>query len=931
MDAPLSIYLFGSPRFSISGQPIARKIPARALEFAAHLLLHREAPVSRETIAFKLWPDLTEEEALGEARRALYVLRQYLPDSSVQWIATDRRNVVWNTDAPYLLDVQEYERLCNAGSIAEAAALYTGDLLETMQGEWLLPEREHLRLTQLRLLENLTTQLRERGSFAEALSYARRALRIDPWNEAFVREAMMLRALGGDRSGALHDYRSFQESLKREMDALPAAETATLFEKIRSGTLTTQRVSRMPAPAKPAPNLPTPISTFVGRSAELARLNELIFEKRLVTLVGPGGVGKTRLALRAAELVCERFSDGTLFLDLTPVPDWTVMLRSIAFTLRLEVLEGDDLMERVTEQLRSKHILLLFDNCEHLTSACARAAERILLRCPNVSILATSRERLHVTGEVVFDVQPFSSKDAADLFYERASALQSHFARTDENAPIISSICQRLDGIALAIELAAGRVRHFTLAQIGERLDDRFAFLEGSVHGAAHHQQTLREAIDWSYDLLTAQERRILDPLSAFAGTCSLEAIRDVCADGGNGELPGIVEALAEKSLLVVVCAEPENEYQLLESVRAYLIEKLHDRGLLDEVRGRHLKHFTQFAEMLEPQLTQAGQDRALAALTRVRDNLRTAFSWQTENRDYLRLRLRLAAALRWFYWFHGLFDLARQRLSETLNAYGFEMSLVYARALSTYGYFTLQQGDMDGAITALLRALEACPPEAEREYTMIELQLGLAHAFKHDDASASRHLRHGLEEARRLGDPWLLSYALALEGLHAGQWDRRDESIRLLTEALELTEQIGESFQGTFWLLNLAVQQYYADPSSSIPLFLRCTERSLRDNNLRAVAGSLEGLGWCLQRRGHAEEAAHLLGAADELRKRTSQPLLPQWHPAHDAVMQALGPLCESMHATGWGSGADAVRARRFYELYRLASSLLEAETHAR
>jgi len=910
----LDIRLFGSPRF-ICEQSLAPALSAKALAVVAYLLLHRERVPARETVAFALWPDDPEENALANLRRALYLAQRALPPGE-EWLLIDRKTIRWNAEAPYRLDVAEYETLAAAGDNVKAAALYSGELLQSFEDEWVQEPRAYYHAMQQRVLTSAIGQLRETGDLPAAAEMTRRALQFDPWNEEFIRCMMMLRAQSGDRAGALGEYRTFEALLQRELGAAPATETVALYERLRAGDVAAAPQRRR------THNLPAAVSTFVGRGEELREVEACLQAHRLVTLTGSGGVGKTRLALQVASQLQEHYADGVWFVDVTPLESQDALLQSIASVLKVHS------RERLAEEIGEKQMLLVLDNCERAIAPCAAFAGEALSRCPNLRVLVTSRRRLRLAGETLYEVGALNESDAVALFYERSTSAGAPLVRTEETESTVKALCAQLERIPLAIELAAGRLRLLSLSQIRQRLSDRFALLRGSLRGTAPHHQTLRATIDWSYALLGEEERAVLVRLAVFSGASAIEAIAAVCEGCTQREMIDVLDELAEASLLIVVRGQNENRYRLLDSVREYLLGKLEESGNLTQARCSHLAYFTGLAEQLEPQLTRAGQERAMAALTADRDNLRAAFSWPAAGRDEVRMRLRLASALRWYYWFSGLFDLARERLSENLNAYGFESSMLYARALGTYGFFVLQQGDTQGARETLHSARAACPDEdTSIECALIELQLGLSYVFEGDEQSAARYLSAGLERARRLGDSWLLSYALALQGMHAGLSGRRTESVALLQEALALSEQSGESFQGTFWLLNLAVQQYYIDWRGAVVLFLRCARRAIGDENIRAVAGSFEGMAWCLQRARHFEEAAVLLGAAEELRVQTSQPLLAQWQAAHaQAIAMLDDPDWKSACAGAFETGAQMARGKRLDDLHARAENALTA-----
>jgi predicted ATPase/class 3 adenylate cyclase len=336
-------------------------------------------------------------------------------------------------------------------------------------------------------------------------------------------------------------------------------------------------------------NLPAQLSRFVGRERAIAETAALLSTARLVTLVGPGGIGKTRLALQVAAHVLTSFIDGVWLVELAPLTNPDLMLQSVASTLGLREIPGVPLLRLITDYLRGKQVLLLLDNCEHLVEACARLADQLLHSSPHLHIMATSREALGVAGEVVYGVPPLTMPEAQgyslerlsqyegiELFVDRALVAEASFLFTEENAPAIAHICRHLDGIPLAIELAASRIRLFTPEQIAERLDHRFRLLTGGGRTATRRQQTLRALIDWSYDLLSDLEQAMFRRLSVFVGGWSFEAAEAVCSDF---DVLDLLAALVNKSLVVVEHRGNENRYGFLETMRQYAREKLDEAG----------------------------------------------------------------------------------------------------------------------------------------------------------------------------------------------------------------------------------------------------------------------------------------------------------------------------------------------------------------
>ena len=410
-------------------------------------------------------------------------------------------------------------------------------------------------------------------------------------------------------------------------------------------------------------NLPLQLTSFIGRQKELEEVRQRLASFRLLTLTGPGGTGKTRLALQAAASAIESFADGAWLVELAPLADPVLVPQNIASTFGLRENPGQTLIELVADYLHGRNLLLVLDNCEHLIEACAQAADRLLHACPDVKILVSSREALGIDGEATYRVPPLSLPDAYELqeyeqlaryesvqlFVERAKAVNSHFSLTPKNAPAVRRICQRLDGIPLALELAAARLKLFSAEQIAARLDDRFRLLTGGSRTALPRQQTLGAMIDWSYELLSEPEKALFRRLSVFAGGWSFEAAEAVCTgevDGGlviePVEVLDLLAQLVNKSLVLVDEQGEESRYHFLETVRQYASEKLVASGEAAQVRYRHMIFFAGQASQDHDRYLQfsPGLYRRMAWLERELDNLRLAQEWALEHNLDLALQI---------------------------------------------------------------------------------------------------------------------------------------------------------------------------------------------------------------------------------------------------------------------------------------------------
>jgi predicted ATPase/DNA-binding XRE family transcriptional regulator len=425
----------------------------------------------------------------------------------------------------------------------------------------------------------------------------------------------------------------------------------------------------------PRHNLPVPVTSFIGRDEELVEVGRRLIDARLLTLTGTGGCGKTRLALEVARSGLERYPDGVWLVELAPVADPNLVLHNVANALGVREATNQSVTAALVNALRDRRLLLVLDNCEHLLDACARMVEDLVRSCAQLRVLATSREALGLTAEVAWrvpslrvpdaqrqlTVSALSANPAVQLLVERASAVEPRFALTERNSSAIAQICRRLDGIPLALELAAARATALTPQQIAARLDQRFRLLTGGSRAALPRQQTLRATLDWSYDLLTESERLLLNRLAVFAGGWSLEAAEVVCADEriASGDVLDVLAQLVSKSLVQADESGDESKrFRLLETVRQYARERLVASTEAESVHGRHADYFLAVgeavhAERLMPHTWVPPTAEQLDELEREHDNLRAALRWWIELQDVERA-IKQATGLSCLWYFHG-------------------------------------------------------------------------------------------------------------------------------------------------------------------------------------------------------------------------------------------------------------------------------------
>ncbi|MDP9386362.1 MAG: tetratricopeptide repeat protein [Actinomycetota bacterium] len=555
-------------------------------------------------------------------------------------------------------------------------------------------------------------------------------------------------------------------------------------------------------------NLPAPVSSFIGREEEVDRVASLVAAHRLVTLTGPGGIGKTRLALEVARGALPRYSDGAWLAELAGLIEPASVARAVAATFPVRDVRCRELTDTLVTYLRGRQALLVLDGCEHLIAACAQLASALLRACPGLSVLATSRESMGVAGETVWrlaelhvaprgETRPdaHAACEAVRLFVDRASTIQPRFSLTPESAPVVAEICRRLDGLPLAIELAAARVEVLSPAEIAQAIDDRFAFLTGGCRSGPLRHQTLLGAVDWSYELLSEPERALFRRLSVFAGGFTVESAEPVCGEAEVGEVFDLLVRLVVKSLVVADTSTPQARYRLLDTIRAYGRQRLVEAGEAAELEASHARWCVGLAEQAEGELSGPAQRLWLERLEAEHDNLRSALGWALDERRS-ELALRLAGALVLFWRVRGHFSEGRRWLERAM-ASGLDASpALRAKGLWGMGFLAMTVGDLDAAVPVLQESLSLYHQLGDAQGTARAL-LGLAQSWhQRSDPAALAAAEEAAVLARQAGDIWCLAHALALLGFEHASRDELDGAQALFEQCRAVARE-GHDEQG--------------------------------------------------------------------------------------------------------------------------------------
>lgn len=865
LDNATRLFMLGAPYAERAGRAVQGFESRKAVALLAYLA-HNGGPATRSRLAALFWPGLPDERARGNLRRLLHNLTTLLPGCLV----AERQQVQLQG---YWADTAAMGALAEAGSLdalAAAADLYRGPFLDGIFLDdcpeieaWLTQERERWHERAARLLGEVADCHEQRREWSAALHAIDRLLALEPWRELAHQVRMRLLALSGRRDSALAQFEACRRILADELGLDPAPETVALYEQIRDGLLAPPVIAALPryrVPLQPSP--------LLGRDDELARLGQLLCQPgcQLLTLLGPGGVGKTRLALELALRLQTGYADGACLVELAAIRDPTLVAPTIAQALGVPNGERP-LIERLQSWLRERQLLLLLDNFEQVAAA-ASLVSGLLATCPRLAVVVTSRIPIQIQGEHGFTVgslalpspdgdQPLEAlarSPAVALFVQRVQQVRPAFQLTSAVAPAVAAICARLDGLPLAIELAAARSNLFSPSELLARLERRLSLLTSGARDLPARHQSLRDTVAWSYQLLAPAEQQLFRALGVCAGGCPLAIAEAMTAtalpDAGVGF--ELLERLIDSSLLR---SEPGRDsvtrLTMLEIIREYALEQLAALGELPTLSRHHAQAFLAFAEAVRPQLFGTAHELWLARLEQEHDNMRAALEWSCSPAGDALLGMDLAQALAQFWLLRGYIGEGRAWCERILNLDGAQVpSRRRALLLGDAGRLAWAQNDWQRAsdlleacqlLCAALGDMAGC---ANALNYLAEVATAQG-AFSKAEAlyTQSLELYQGLGE-RESSAAVLASYGQMLQSL--GQHQR---GVELVAASLRILEEQGEQLGDPRAFASvLTVQGQFMHRRGEYEQAQALFERSLA---LYRRLGYRHGLAWALTNQG--------------------------------------------------------------------------------
>jgi non-specific serine/threonine protein kinase len=831
-----------------------------------------------------LWPGSGRKAASNSLRSTLHAARKVLdPAVGALYLASEDESLVLCPEGDLWVDVDAFEEAAvSARRSGDPAAywaainVHAGDLLpEDRYEEWAEGRRQGLRQTWLSLHVALARAYEGLREYEKGIALLQRVVSSETTNEQMHAALMRLYAFSERQGEALAQYDRLVEGLTGQLDAQVSATTKRLREEIAAGTLVPVHPTVAPT-AEPSGagthNLPASRTSFVGREQEMVEIKRHVAMTRLLTLTGAGGSGKTRLALEVARDLIGAYPDGVWLAELASLSQGEFVTQTLAEAMGMPGQPGRPITDTLVDALRTKKMLLILDNCEHLVDAVGDLVALLLDSCPRLRILATSREALGAVGEVIWPVSLLSVPDlsspptvaqlecyeAIRLFIDRALQRDPAFRLRPENAQAVAQICAHLEGLPLAIELAAARIKLLSPKALLGRLKDRLKLLTGGSRELSERQRTLRSTIEWSYELLEEDEKALFGRLSVFSGGATLEAIEAVCDALGDLSVDAFkgASSLLDKSLLgQEEGTGGEPRLVMLETIREYAREKLEESGEAEDTRRRHTEYMLALAEECEPKLKGPNQLEWMERLEAEHDNMRAALSWAIE-RGEAETAARLGGALWWFWLVRGNLSEGSSWLKAALN--GNPPPPVRAKALTGAGRLMSEQGALQEARALLEESVALFRVLGDvRGLANAVDNLGIAMAYQGIGERARTLFEESLALFRKAGDRWGIAEVLHNLGNIAQILEDGDGAMALAEESLRIRRELGDERGIAMSLLNLAGPAVNdGDYERATVMFeeAMALARELGDKNY--VAMVFMGQGEVALKRGELEQA---------------------------------------------------------------------------
>ncbi|AIE87470.1 tetratricopeptide repeat protein [Fimbriimonas ginsengisoli] len=917
----IELRLFGRYEVTVDGTPLRRLRTHRGHMVLALLGLRLGKPIDRHAIAETVWPYSEPSDALYSLRRTLTDLRQALGTESGA-IVSPTPTTLQLDENRVLVDVREYERLIarDATGAIDAADWYRGPLLDGWTEDWVVERRGHYVFGFRDALLRASAMLEAEERFSEATEALRKLLVHEPHDEGLVRRAMHLMERAGNGAGAVALYESFRQRLASELGLSVSDETTRTADEI-AGRAKPSKLDNVPVSG----SIPVPDGSLVGRSEEIAQLKTRVRTRSLVTLLGLGGIGKTRLGIEVARELEHEFPDGAWFVPLASIREPAEVAMALAAALRPIDPQPNEPAATLATRLSRASFLLLLDNCEHVLDAARDVCASLRTHCPNARIVATSQQTLGLEGEQSFRVPVFDHEDAVRLFCRRAQEASPGLVLSDDGRESVARICRRLEGIPLAIELAAGRARFLTPSRIDELLGERLELLKAPAPGRDPRHCTLDATLGWSLDLLGEADRETLYVASAFAGSWTVDDLLDLTQNTNPVDLVRSLEALVDRSLIVEAETSGRPRFKILDPVRRFAWEMVERGGRANELRDRHLAFVVARCEECQTNMIGVGSAAVHAILTNIQEEISSAFAWAERSGDALSA-LKIAHLTWSFSWNQGWLELGRTRAERAIAIPGGQrFPREYAHALHTCGAGAWSQADYDVTFTRVSEALVFFKEVDDLDgVARSAFTLGIVMQNQGRSQEALEQLEYSLPLCEKA--PGRERYASCLSALALSYFEvlRLDDALEMFDRAIKecqekdctnvmvivqlnlaqtyhalgRTDEAYETFaqaragalERKIAVMRIMAEHYRAwldldmgKPAEAAASFSVGLEEFTKMGERRGVALNVEGMGLAAVAAGDIERGARLLGAASVMREA-----IPAMRcPAHEARFQ--------------------------------------------